>query len=108
MKWETFNKLSVIDKEEYKFRFNKYHEFELPINLQGIVTLYSLFTLSLLIWYMSYTNKELNIDITYQSTIFSQMILITTGIIIFELIIYIIIKIYGYYLEKNWLKQRGL
>jgi ABC-type multidrug transport system permease subunit len=108
MKWEKYNQLGTQDKEEYNFRFDKYHKFIMPINLLNLVTFYSLFSISMVIWYLAYMQPELKLTMDLQTVLFTRISSLISIIIIIEITAWIVITLYGFIKEYNWLKSKGV
>lgn len=103
--------MTSAEKEEYHYLFDKYHNFNMPIDLRWAVILWLTMALYILVsWILfkipptGFTEQD-----AFRTFILGMRIgIIIIIIIIVEIISWIIITIQGYIKEYKWLKQREI
>lgn len=114
MKWETYNKMTDSQKEEYNYRFKD----QLPKApfqswIMTTIILWLVFGTVILAYYIAgtSTNPELTkIQPTLVKSMesFSGGVSLFTTVFIMYLVLWIFKVIYYFYSERKWLKQNGI
>lgn len=108
MKWETYNKLTKEQKEEYNYKFEKTEES--PIDVKYLIVFYLAMGFYIMMSWILIKVPVPNVEYDpMQIMTFGMRIGLFIGwLVIIQVIVWLTKVIIQYNKEKKWLKERGI